>query len=522
MKETAIYGRLQPISDVVGRIDYISNHDRQECLLAIGGQVNLDFWRLLAADSQQAWRESGGNRKENKACEAREIQLLLPKKVLAMSKSEQEEMLRSLEQMLREKYGLTCALGLHLSKTDNNVHVHILFAERLKLVEPEVKYASRNVFLDEQGIKRRTQKEIVDENGEVRSGCKVVKKGEVLSVRYFGEKETLFADRDWCCLLKQDMADWINDTLEPDKKRVVFDPDGPYLAQTHIGKGKESKSRKRKIEYNNEVKAFNAIVEAGIISTEEAQHAKSWIMLSPDWLSALGGALAGILLDHPESRVFVVDTKLKNANEESLKYVQKIATGGNRTKDTSDRLQKDILRRLYREAESLRQLAREQESELERTRLMAEARQRSMRIDLLRREMGLYTDQDYRKKLKNIEEELARRNRWVMVLRSRVDILFRRIEWKKRELRDAKAELYSLPLFFKSKEDEKTEQRLKLKISDIEQEIESLKEEEKIACSRYAYARIQEKQEKKRLKEERKQLKAERKRKKKNIEPKER
>lgn len=521
MEETAVYGRLQPISDVVGRVDYISNHDRQECLLAVAGQRDPDFWRLLAEDSQQAWRESGGDRKEKRACEAREIQLLLPRKVLDMGPSEQKDMLQSMEQMLREKYGMTCVLGLHLSKTENNVHVHILFSERLRLSAPKVTYASRNTYLDECGVKKRTKKEILDKGGAVRKGCKIIPKGEVLSVRYFGDKEPLFADRDWCGMMKQDMADWINGSLEPDKKRVVFDSEGPYLAQVHIGKGKATKSRKKKTEYNKEVKAFNAIVEAGIVDIEKAHHAKSWIMLSPDRLSALGSVLAGILLEYPESRCFVAGTLLAKANNEELKYIQKIATGGERT-ETTGQTQKESLRRLYREAERLRQQARETEAELEKKQLMAQARQCSMRIDKLRKDMGLYKDKDYKNKLKLIDEEITRRNRRVMFYRSRANKVIDIMYYKKRELNNLKKELYSWPIFFKSEQEKREEQRLQQKIKHIEEDIERLEDEEKTAVMRYLYVQMMEKKENKRLKEERNQLRLERRRNKKNIKVKER
>lgn len=95
MEEIAIYARVQAIPDVADRAEYISSHERQERLLAVYGQTDMTFWKELAEDAQQAWRESGGERKktverwnregtektsvevEKKASEAREIQLPL-------------------------------------------------------------------------------------------------------------------------------------------------------------------------------------------------------------------------------------------------------------------------------------------------------------------------------------------------------------------------------------------------------------------------------------------------------------
>jgi len=48
------------------------------------------------------------------------------------------------------------------------------------------------MFYDEQGKHVRTKKEILDENGEVRKGCKIVKKGEVYERNLFTSKDRLF------------------------------------------------------------------------------------------------------------------------------------------------------------------------------------------------------------------------------------------------------------------------------------------------------------------------------------------
>ena len=45
--------------------------------------------------------------------------------------------------------------------------------------EPIIKIASRNMFYDEHGKHIRTKREILGEDGEIREGCSIVKKGEV-------------------------------------------------------------------------------------------------------------------------------------------------------------------------------------------------------------------------------------------------------------------------------------------------------------------------------------------------------
>ena len=52
----------------------------------------------------------------------------------------------------------------------------MIFAERKLLDEPIVKTVSRNMFYDENGKRVRTKKEILGEDGEIREGCRIVKK----------------------------------------------------------------------------------------------------------------------------------------------------------------------------------------------------------------------------------------------------------------------------------------------------------------------------------------------------------
>lgn len=52
-----------------------------------------------------------------------------------------------------------------------------------------VKVASRNMFYDESGKHVRTKKEILDESGDIRNGCKIIRKGEVYEKKEFSVKE---------------------------------------------------------------------------------------------------------------------------------------------------------------------------------------------------------------------------------------------------------------------------------------------------------------------------------------------
>ena len=62
--------------------------------------------------------------------------------------------------------------------------------------QPEIKTASRNLFYNEQGKRVRTKKEVLDESGKLRNGCKIIKKGEVYEQHMFTVKDKQFKGQD--------------------------------------------------------------------------------------------------------------------------------------------------------------------------------------------------------------------------------------------------------------------------------------------------------------------------------------
>lgn len=75
---------------------------------------------------------------------------------------------------------------MHHNTRQTNYHIHLIFSERQELAEPEVKIAARNMFYDENGKHRRTKKEILDDQGELRKVCYIIPKEEPYSGHYFG------------------------------------------------------------------------------------------------------------------------------------------------------------------------------------------------------------------------------------------------------------------------------------------------------------------------------------------------
>ena len=120
---------------------------------------------------------------------------------------------------------------------ETNYHIHLVFSERKMLEQPEVKIATRNMFYDEQGKHRRTKKEILDEQGNIRAGCSIISKGEVYESHIFTKKEEWFKDKSFTKEVKELFTDTINYYVKEESEKLsVFQQGGVYLATKKIGK----------------------------------------------------------------------------------------------------------------------------------------------------------------------------------------------------------------------------------------------------------------------------------------------
>ena len=100
-----------------------------------------------------------------------------------------------------------------------------------------MKIATRNMFYDEQGKHRRTKKEILDEQGNIRAGCSIISKGEVYESHIFTKKEEWFKDKSFTKEVKELFTDTINCYVKEESEKLsVFQQGGVYLATKKIGK----------------------------------------------------------------------------------------------------------------------------------------------------------------------------------------------------------------------------------------------------------------------------------------------
>ncbi|MFR2370495.1 MAG: MobA/MobL family protein [Anaerobutyricum sp.] len=250
---------MTKLSNVKGRITYISSHAKQENLYAVYETTERKFWRELAKCNQEEFTKSGT---EGKCIEARELIIALPE---SFTEFQPDRLLQLFTNHFKQNYGMECIAALHHNKRKTNYHIHLIFAERKLLDEPIIKIASRNMFYDENGKHVRTKKEILGEDGEIRKGCSIIKKGEVYEKKLFTVKEERFKSNSFLDEVKHSYTDLINIYVQDESQKVqVFERGSVYLATKKIGK---NNSKAQEIEEDNQKRwEWNRAVDMALIS----------------------------------------------------------------------------------------------------------------------------------------------------------------------------------------------------------------------------------------------------------------
>ena len=266
---------MAKLHNLSGRITYISSHAKQEHLYEVyATEPDKTFWRELAKCSQEEFEKSGTN---GKCIEARELMIALPKSLINY---EHDYLLKRMTDEFKKRYGVECFAALHHNKRKTNLHIHMIFAERKRLEQPTEKVAARNMFYDEQGRHVRTKKEILDGDGNIRKGCKTIKKGEVYERKIFTVKDGRFKQESFLDEAKVFYTDLINQMVIDDKDRLsIFDKNGPYLATKKVGR---NNPKAEEIKADNEIRmewnrAVDRALVSGVSETEVVQLKKAEI-----------------------------------------------------------------------------------------------------------------------------------------------------------------------------------------------------------------------------------------------------
>ncbi len=250
---------MSKLTNLKGRINYISSSAKQENLYAVYETIDRELWKELAKHNQKEFLKSGT---EGKCIEARELIIALPEGFVDYQPN---KLLKLFTQYFKQNYGTECIAALHHNKHKTNYHIHLIFSERKLLDEPIKKVATRNMFYDEKGKHVRTKKEILNEKGEIRKGCKVIAKGEVYERTIFTKKDSRFKSEQFLEEVKQSYTELINICIKEDKEKLqVFNKNGVYLSMKKIGK---NNPKAEQIENNNKIrKNWNETVDRALVS----------------------------------------------------------------------------------------------------------------------------------------------------------------------------------------------------------------------------------------------------------------
>ena len=198
----------------------------------------------------------------NSCIEARELIIALPESFVEY---EPDKLLKLFTEHFKQNYGVECIAALHHNKRKTNYHIHLIFSERKLLDEPVEKIATRNMFYDETGKHVRTKKEILDEVGLLRKGCRIIPKGEVYERNIFTIKDSRFKSDNFLDEVKRSYTDLINIYVKDDKDKLkVFDKNGVYLPMKKIGK---NNPKAEQVKTDNEVRTmWNQTVDRALVS----------------------------------------------------------------------------------------------------------------------------------------------------------------------------------------------------------------------------------------------------------------
>lgn len=257
-----IYTRATALSNACGRVDYISNPERQEHLEAVHDTGGKDYWKALANHCRKAAAEAG----HSKTCEAREFMVSLDNSLYSL---EPQFLAERISALVKEKTGTENVVALHWNKKANNFHAHIITSENKEV--NEVTYGAvltRDTYFDANG-KRSTKSKCVDpQTKELLPGCEMIPKGgRKETYQRFGSKTEYIGSKQFLHNLKEDLASLQNELLQEEKFKV-FRYDGLHIPQQHIGKGLPKDIEDAIKAKNSLVREYNSTVNE-ILNTVE-------------------------------------------------------------------------------------------------------------------------------------------------------------------------------------------------------------------------------------------------------------
>lgn len=245
------YLNSNKLSNVKGRMKYITNKNKQENIVDYYNTTNNEFWDLLAKESREQFKNS---KAKGQCCEARELIIGIPQNSKITAKQ--------LCEIFKNKYGVECNCVIHQNIKNEivNRHCHLIFSERKQLKQPKIieeKRAVRTYYYDDKG--KKCSKD---------NAVKIVKKGDIVQkgqTRYFSDKDEIFKQQQFIYNCKEI---FLNNTLHLEWSYESEKRD-KELSEKHIGK---NNPKEEYIKSNNKLKSIlKNVCNAGDFLLESEQ-----------------------------------------------------------------------------------------------------------------------------------------------------------------------------------------------------------------------------------------------------------
>lgn len=255
MAKHNIMVKATSLGNVRGRIDYISNPERQENLMAVHSSADRKFWIDLSKHCQERANLHMPD-PDKKAVEGREFMVALANE---LSEIDPDELAKKASDKLKELTGTENVVAVHWNKAKNNFHIHFITSENEENQIKEGAVLRQNTYFDAEG-KRSTKKNCIDSEGNLKPGCTFVKKGErKVTEQRFGPKIEKIKSKAFLLEFKKEMAVWQNELLKEERFRM-FDR-SLYIAQQHVGKNTTSEQAEAIKAKNALIRSFNEHVD---------------------------------------------------------------------------------------------------------------------------------------------------------------------------------------------------------------------------------------------------------------------
>lgn len=270
--------KASPLTNVRGRVDYISNPKRQENLIAFY-QTPEDpaaFWKTLS-DTTRA--NTAYHKNADKHVEAREHVVMLP---YDLADEDPYELAKEFAEDFKKQHGVECAVGIHWNKKKSNFHLHLVFSERQLLQEREASIATRNTYFDVEG-KRSTKGKCVGADGKLLPGCRMVQKGEAFPSKTFAGKDGKFFTYSFIKSEKERYAKLFSERTN-DEWIVYNQLTNPHMSLLNLVNGEPAGLRAWKERENDKRKEFNAtidrMIDSGELTVEQALEIKKLVYVN--------------------------------------------------------------------------------------------------------------------------------------------------------------------------------------------------------------------------------------------------